>query len=85
MNVPRPSFIRRAECGLFASRSIAAHLLRGVIAATLLAWAIVSGASHPALAIGAGIGAVVAMRGCPMCWTVGLVETIAARFNNNRV
>lgn len=67
------------QCGLFASRSIAAHLLRGVIAFACLAWAVTNQESRPALAIAAVIGAAVAMRGCPMCWTFGLFETIAAR------
>jgi hypothetical protein len=26
--------------------------------------------------------AFVALRGCPMCWTMGLIETIAARFGS---
>jgi hypothetical protein len=27
--------------------------------------------------LGAGVAALVALRGCPMCWTVGLVETLS--------
>ena len=64
---------------MFASRTVGAHLLRGVIAAVLIAWALASGSSNPALAIAALALAVVAMRGCPMCWTLGLVETIGQR------
>ena len=64
-----------ASC-TFGSRSITVHLLKGVAAATLLFWAVSNGPDHPLLAVGAVIGAVVLMRGCPMCWTVGLVETI---------
>jgi hypothetical protein len=67
------------QCGLFASRSLAAHLLRGVIASTCLAWAFGNHDSQPVLALAAAVGAVIAMRGCPMCWTIGLFETIAAR------
>ena len=61
---------------MFASTSIAAHTERGVIAAPLLTWAWLHQSSDTAFAVGAGVGAMVAMRGCPLCWTVGLVETI---------
>jgi hypothetical protein len=66
-------------CNVFASRSITAHLLRGVVAALLLPWAIANASSQPAMALVSAAAAVVAMRGCPMCWTVGLIDTIAAR------
>ena len=62
---------------MFASRTIAAHLLRGVIAATLITWAALHSSSAPILAVAALVMAVVAMRGCPLCWTVGLIETIS--------
>jgi hypothetical protein len=71
-----PGFCRRAGGGLFANRRLAAHLLRGAIAAALLAWAVVNEAAHPAQALAAGVAAVVAMRGCPMCWIVGLLERV---------
>ena len=64
---------------MFASRTVVAHLLRGVVAAVLIGWALTSDSSNPALAIAALALAVVAMRGCPMCWTLGLVETIGQR------
>jgi len=63
---------------MFASSTIVAHLMRGGIAAALIAWAVVNQSSHPGFAIAAGVLAVVAMRGCPMCWTIGLIETIGA-------
>jgi len=69
---------------MFASRTIVAHLMRGGIAAALIAWAVLNQSSHPALAIAAGVMAVAAMRGCPMCWTVGLVETVSACFAAKR-
>jgi len=65
---------------MFASRTIAAHLMRGAIAAALIAWALLHQASSPGLALAAGAGAVAAMRGCPLCWMVGLMETIGERF-----
>jgi hypothetical protein len=64
---------------MFASRTVAAHMLRGVIAAGLIAWALMHQSSDPAFAVAAGVLAVVAMRGCPLCWTMGLLETIAER------
>jgi hypothetical protein len=69
---------------MFASSTIVAHLMRGGIAAALIASAMLNQSSHPAFAIAAGIGAVAAMRGCPMCWTVGLIETIGAYFAERR-
>jgi hypothetical protein len=62
--------------GVFGSTFLTAHLMRGAAAAALLAWAIVHQAAHPWLSLGAGAAALVALRGCPMCWTVGLVETL---------
>ena len=64
---------------MFASKTIAAHLLRGVIAAALITWALLYQSSSPAFAVAAGVLAVVVMRGCPLCWTLGLFETISDR------
>ncbi|MEY4510465.1 MAG: hypothetical protein RLZZ450_2587 [Pseudomonadota bacterium] len=59
----------------FASASVVAHLVRGVLAATLIALAISTHAQFPWLSAAAGVGALVLLRGCPLCWTIGLVET----------
>jgi hypothetical protein len=64
---------------MFSSMTIAAHLMRGVIAAVLIAWALLLQSSDPGFAVAAGVLAVIAMRGCPLCWTLGLVETISQR------
>jgi len=69
---------------MFASKTVAAHLLRGVIAAALITWAVVHQSSHPAFAIAAGVLAIVAMRGCPLCWTLGLLETIGESIRRPR-
>jgi hypothetical protein len=69
---------------LFASRTIGQHLLRGlvggiafVIAVPLFflgeGWLAMTGAAV------FGVVAVLALRGCPLCWTVGLVETVIHR------
>lgn len=63
--------------GVFGSAFMSAHLMRGAAAAALLAWAIAGQTTLPWLSLGAGIAALVALRGCPMCWTVGLVETLS--------
>ena len=65
--------------GLFGSAFLGAHLMRGAVAAVLLACAIVHETAHPWLSLGAGVAALVALRGCPMCWTMGLVETLSQR------
>ena len=62
---------------MFGSAFLGAHLTRGAAAAALLAWAIVHQTAHPWLSLGAGVAALVALRGCPMCWIVGLVETLS--------
>jgi len=46
------------------------------VAAVLLAAGFGGAADRPAFVIACVAGAVIAMRGCPMCWTIGLVETI---------
>jgi hypothetical protein len=61
---------------MFASKTVAVHVARGVIAAALLTWAVVHQSSDTAFAVAAGVAAVVAMRGCPLCWALGLFETI---------
>ena len=69
---------------MFASKTITAHLMRGLIAAALIAWAVVHQMSHPVFALTAGVLAVVAMKGCPLCWTLGLAATIVERVNGRR-
>jgi hypothetical protein len=53
-----------------------AHLVRGAIAAALIAWALRHWQTQPALAVAAGVVAVLAMKGCPACWMLGLFVTI---------
>ena len=62
---------------MFGSAFLGAHLMRGAAAAALLVWAVVQQTAHPFLSLGAGVAALVALRGCPMCWTVGLVVTLS--------
>ncbi|MGC1174602.1 hypothetical protein [Polaromonas sp.] len=69
----------KAATGFFASQSLAGHLLRGATAFVLLYWAVVHQQAQPFMALLAGAGALIAMRGCPVCWTLGLVETIGQK------
>jgi len=70
----------KAATGFFASQSLGGHLLRGAVAFTLLYWAIANQQAQPFTALLAGAGALLAMRGCPVCWTIGLFETVQQRF-----
>jgi hypothetical protein len=64
---------------VFASKGVAEHLARGAIGIGAFAACVYFAASHPWLAIVLVPVALVALRGCPMCWTVGLAQTLAAR------
>jgi hypothetical protein len=68
-----------STCSPFASRTVTRHLLRGAAGLLLLLLAIGQFATQPVVAVAAAGAAVVALRGCPMCWTVGLIETVASR------
>lgn len=59
---------------MFASRSMAEHLVRGIagVAAIVLATRLGSWWALPLVAF-----ALWTFRGCPMCWTIGLFETLA--------
>lgn len=63
----------------FASRTLIEHILRGVAAAGLIGVAITTGAENPLVSGAALLVALVLMRGCPMCWTVGMIETLVLR------
>lgn len=68
----------------FASHTLMEHLLRGAAAGALLWFAFGWGSGYPVWAFGAGALALVAMRGCPVCWTIGLLETAAQRWKAMR-
>jgi hypothetical protein len=61
------------------NRAVSAHLLRGLGAVTLLAAAFVFGGEQTWLLPPLLLGALVLLRGCPMCWLVGLFEVIGRR------
>jgi hypothetical protein len=68
---------------LFASRNVTEHLLRGVAAVASFSVAITSREAWPLLSGATAIVGMLFLRGCPACWTIGLVETIARRFDRS--
>jgi hypothetical protein len=77
------SFLGRSANGFFASETLTGHLLRGGVAAILFGWAMARQELHPFEAFAAGAGALAALRGCPVCWTIGLVETMRNAWRNH--
>jgi hypothetical protein len=69
---------------MFASKSIAEHVLRGLAGFGLIVAAGLLSPEHPFVALIAAALALVFLRGCPMCWTIGLVETIASTISGRR-
>lgn len=59
----------------FASRSLGLHLFRGLIGGLALWGAIAFYHPYPWAGLLALAVMVVAFRGCPLCWSVGLFET----------
>lgn len=72
----------------FASASVAAHLARGVGAVVLLvlAWRSVQTVHgwSALVALPLAAGALLLLRGCPICWLIGLVGTLAHRLGERR-
>ena len=61
---------------MFGSKSLGEHLLRGAAAGVLFAGSYVAGSSHILFAVVLGLGGLFALRGCPLCWVMGLIETL---------
>ncbi|MCX6365146.1 MAG: hypothetical protein NTX57_00325 [Armatimonadetes bacterium] len=61
---------------MFASKSFGERLLRGIVGGGLFYSAYLLGTTSAALSSLLGLGGLVALRGCPMCWTMGLIETL---------
>ena len=72
---------RPAPATIFASKGITRHLLRGALGAGALVWAVRLLPLHPFASLALAVLALLAFRGCPMCWTIGLVETVHRRFS----
>ncbi len=68
---------------MFASRTLTEHVARGVLGLVLVAFAVVSAQDHP-WALLALAPAVLAWRGCPTCWLMGLGQTLGRRRDGRR-
>jgi hypothetical protein len=69
---------------MFASKTIGEHVVRGALGIGAVALVLAAPAVEPAwldvtLRGALAVSALVLLRGCPMCWLAGLVETVAAR------
>lgn len=71
------------SCALFSSRSITEHLIRGA-----LAFGAVAAAFHYEYLVWPLFiflpAAFLLWRGCPLCWTMGLFQTIKNKFNHTK-
>jgi hypothetical protein len=60
---------------VFASDTFVEHVLRGAIGIGALWIAVAIAATHPWGSLALGGLVLLAFRGCPICWTIGLFET----------
>jgi hypothetical protein len=67
---------------MFASNTLLEHSLRGAVGTGALWYAVTIAATHPLGSLALGALALLAFRGCPICWTVGLVETVSLRWRS---
>ncbi len=63
---------------VLASKSVARHLARGALGFGLIGVAIALTRSVGPLALLLAPFGLVALRGCPTCWVVGLLQTMSA-------
>jgi hypothetical protein len=63
---------------VFASASLPRHLARGALGFGLLISALALAASAGPASLLLAPAGFLALRGCPTCWTLGLIETISA-------
>lgn len=72
----------KAPMTVFASKSLPEHFIRGALGlACLYIGYKLAGPAHSYMAFGTGLAffglSLWALRGCPVCWTVGLINTVA--------
>lgn len=67
------------DASFFASTSLPRHLTRGALGLGLISSAFALTSTIWPAALLLVIPGLLALRGCPMCWTLGLIETISAR------
>ena len=60
---------------MFASQTLSEHILRGAVGIGALWYSLTIGETHPWSSLAPGALMLLAFRGCPICWTIGLFET----------
>lgn len=66
-----------SEPSPFASESLPRHLIRGALGFGLIGAGLGLAAILSPFALLLAPAGLVALRGCPMCWTLGLIQTIS--------
>jgi len=66
------------DASALASASVARHLARGAIGFGLIGLALALIPSRGPLVLLLVLPGMVALRGCPTCWVIGLIETLSA-------
>jgi hypothetical protein len=64
---------------LLLGGGVAGHIARGIVGAGLLILALLYSSNLGWWVAIPAIGALLCFRGCPMCWTAGLVESVLDR------
>jgi len=64
---------------IFGSRTIVRHIARGLVGFGFLAIVVLYGQDLGWWALLPTAAALLFLRGCPMCWLVGLIETVLNR------
>ena len=66
---------------MFASETFLEHIARGAVGIGALWFAIAIAAIHPWFSLALGVVMLLAFRGCPICWTIGLFETASRQWS----
>lgn len=74
--VAAPPMEEDAVTRVFASRSVTEHVVRGVVGLVLVVAALAYAGSTP-WALLLAVPGMVAWRGCPTCWALGLAATVS--------
>lgn len=64
---------------MLTSRSLTEHVLRGLCGSAAVVASASWADSRPGSALAALTIALIALRGCPLCWTVGLLQMLSAK------
>jgi hypothetical protein len=64
---------------VFESSTLTVHIVRGIAGIAAVAAASSIAQTHPIYSLPLLAIALFALRGCPMCWTIGLIQMIGAK------